>query len=574
MQTTQHARLTIAHEPPKGSNRFRLDYTTARGKAATAAPGDAQLAPELQRAPPGTYAVLLELDPHGAPRNIRLAAASPQPLPQPRPATRPATPPPAPPHPRDASSLRVDTIICIHTQQQVANLLPWLELGADRGWGLETPYAAKEGWAGNLQRALGAHVQAASLTIPADEETLPGKLRRRVLSLLQQGPAKGRVAFAWGGGQKPLSAGLWEAFVAWHSREPDAGHIAVYAEPHRGKLLVWTTPEHMEERPLGATPTFQQLAHAAGFEVRPTTSPGPDDLTAMRRLEEVFTASQELRRYAFERAAFLSQEGTTALSRAEEQEFIEQRFKNVLPAAEASRIAADELTRALGGAPITLDPARLDWLAQRFIPQLRNAWLQVLQRGLAEEDIGLPTDPDALDLLQDVNPDGLEARPLALGLPGVTRLGPLFERILESRLRRWLHSRGAPVRELLFNVILQRPGAGQQTAELDVVLVTHSGRLLVIDAKTFKEDSATRNAQTRAVEQLGGSFAMRFIVIPAFQADLPYAGDWYPAPLLHLLNASAPPDAPRTDAARLVPFDETQTLEETLDRLCATPPAA
>ena len=55
--------------------------------------------------------------------------------------------------------------------------------------------------------------------------------------------------------------------------------------------------------------------------------------------------------------------------------------------------------------------------------------------------------------------------------------------------------------------------------EWDIAILLRTGKLIVLDCKTFVKDKKESRAQRFNVHAVGGSFAERYEVFPAFQED-------------------------------------------------------
>ena len=446
-------------------------------------------------------------------------------------------------------------IVCVSTAREITNLLPGLALGATRALSVCTEYAHEQRWAEHLAMASGWEVEPITLT--HTQEYAPGALAARVVEeVLGWRAPQAPVALLWGGGQKPHAVGMWRVFEALHAREPEAGHLALYLDPRRG-VLVWTSPVDVHTLPHTNLATLEQAVLVAGCEpLGPEHGKAPCAL--YRRDQEVRWPPEghedlgELyERFeqdaAFRKACLTSaSSGTLAVELLAEG--VEPRALWEFMMSAYKMTTLDQVHEVVRQAPMPAcrallhDEATLKAMNTSFAPWFRKRMHERL-----------------VSALKTVL--GAE-RPRVTLEGSYARFSSLFEALLAERVRRWACGAGAPlVEEIALNYHFRQHGHQEQEAELDVVIWTRSGKLIVLDAKTHKQDGATRRAQERSVSRLGGVLASRFAVVPAFGEDR--AQSWYPTSLNMLLARDE--ELPRRT---IVPFDETGALEDHLGRVC------
>ncbi len=560
-----------------GTPTFELPYVTARGRAAVTNPGRRQLAEALREAPPGRVEVEFELGVDGQPTEIR--PASPRVEAE---AVEPEDAAPASEALQEVEgALGVVGVVGVASSHQLPQVVLWREVGAGRGWMVEPPEARAGGWGGQLRRALGGSVPVESVPLSAEEAALPGSVRRRVVEALLRS-ARGPVAFAWGG-DHPAGAGVWEAFIAWWRRDPQGGHVAVRLDLAEERVLVWSSPTTVEARPLRVRPGFAQLVAARGFEENASAAPPPVDPEEVAVTERLFASRPEYRRFCFEWAGRLAAESVPGLSIDAHRLMVEESFQRTV----SLEVMGQLVEEGLRNAPASMGEEAGRWVVQGLGPWLRRALGTLLrQQSVEPSPVALPADPAVLHWLTRCNGGALEEATargsVNLGISGCDRFSLLFERLLEARVRRWAAAREAWLGGLAFNPTIRRPGSGQNLGEFDVALVTRLGRLVVLDAKTFDDDVATRRAQTQVVEQVGGAQARRCVVVPAFapevgRPDLSAPLDawglapWYPRKLAVLLARAADPRATAEERLLVLPYDASDALERGLDTLCGVP---
>jgi hypothetical protein len=483
-------------------------------------------------------------------------------------------------------------MVCISTNQEIANLLPALWCDASGVISMVTSYARGKGWPSNLERAL----EGMSLFV----EELDGEAEvspARVRELIEEAVRRYRVdeaqpvVFAWGGGQKPQGAGVWLAFVSLYAREPQAGHRAVYVEQNNKRLLRWDSPD---EAPVieGLEPTLalslERVLATSGLKVIDEASciklsPHRDELDpAWGEVYELYQRNQAFRELCFrygagdvEDADLLDELPKQALS-----DWLDAKFSATLSAAKLE----SRFSSFMVGWPKVMiaEHVRKPTYVKNMIVSVRKYIKDELKRADEPVTVEIPADEEVRAYLERVNGRPIEAREVRYGFllaPEVNRFSMLFEKMIAWRVASWL-DQGTSAR--VYDVRVNMKYTHQQDApdyaigELDVVVLTRSGVVVALDAKTFPKDfGKTQRAQEHSVSQVGGSFASRYVVFPMHSADLGKASaepvnqwgaqPWYPAALLAQISKVERREA---DAPRLVPFDEGRRFEEALAKVC------
>lgn len=151
-------------------------------------------------------------------------------------------------------------LICISTQQEIANLLPARLLSVDKVYALATEHARAQGWPQQLGRALERSQTPLEVIALSDEQARgPVALHRRVEALLEAKTTDDVITFAWAGGQKVQSVGLWLAYEALVAREPERAHAAIYVDAQRGVGMCWGQPDECEELSMQVELTLDEV---------------------------------------------------------------------------------------------------------------------------------------------------------------------------------------------------------------------------------------------------------------------------------------------------------------------------
>lgn len=472
-------------------------------------------------------------------------------------------------------------LICISTQQEIANLLPARLLSVDKVYALATEHARAQGWPQQLERALERSQTPLEVVALSDEQARgPVALRRRVEALLEAKAAGDVITFAWAGGQKVQSVGLWLAYEALVAREPDRAHAAVYVDAQRGVGMCWGQPDECEELSMQVELTLDEVLDVRALKrtlrgrgqlLWPGPTPWqPWQLEACR----LFAQSQEFRRLCFE-SATPAEEGSRELEQCLSVEGVRQSMERALELIPSAWVSEQDQLRK----PWSTLRARL---TQEVSDRLRRLIIEQLRRAPAELSLKVepPRSPQVRAYMASIQlgPISWRAGQYKIGQGEQARFSTLFELLLMERVQRWAMAYPELVAQVWANVEVCRHGHDEVLAEFDVVILDRVGRVVVLDAKSFKQDNQGARAQTYASQQLGGSFGQRYAVYPMFKEDigapttaLPShqwgAQPWYPKALTNQ-SAHWRDGTSQRAAMQLIPFDESDALERRLTALC------
>jgi hypothetical protein len=402
-------------------------------------------------------------------------------------------------------------LVCIATQQEVTNLIPALELEVREVLSFVTERASRERWAEHLGAALRTRA-VRKIPIPEPYEYSPGELAHLILEMLQTYRQREEpVCFAWAGGQKPQGVGVWQAFSMLSDREPGGGHKAAYMEQNRGELLIWDSP-HQSPTPelLKRSPSIHELLLCYGQQPRPDTEKATSTTlwpnpVLPTWLNNTYDLYQN--NQIFRRLCF---EHHTAATK-----------QNSL------KIPEDII--------------------------IMNYLVRVNQRSLPEY-----VAPIHLRLSEHVQPNKPQEFPF------------LFELLVQQRVVSWLHTRSQWISEARANVAFDSTGQyNESSGELDIALLTRSGKLIALDAKISTKSAGTmRRAQESSVRQSGGDFAKRLIVFPAHSQDIAQEPDWFPIDNINLAKSWL---HDKKSVQPLILFDDKELFEQGLDNACDIP---
>jgi CspA family cold shock protein len=508
---------------------------------------------------------------------------------------------------------RPEVLICISTRQQMANLLPIEEFNPKRVVALTTEYARRAGWNEWLDHACEPKVE--TLMLEADGDLEPAEICACAVERL--GRIEGPVVLAWAGGQKPMSTGLWLAFEDMY--ESGRAATAAYVDQNRGELLVWTSPRDMKRSDLTTRVSIPQAFTAAGvkisekqeyFQIWPPEENLPEGII---RATKLFQAEQDYRRLCFELAQAIGEdENEFGLSTAEETKVLKRAYganvnyediteklvellfrgednlqnqwlkelSNVRSGSDACARQGEEALRRVG-------ENRRNWLAGK-VAALRT-YIGYEFWKTSPPQVELPDNRTVMDLLEDSKDGELALDPVH----GRMRLAPpkgyfsatdhfptLFEYFVIQRVRMWAHNHADDLTHVLANAECEQSGRGQVMAEFDVVVLNRSGRMTVLDAKTYTQGNQRRRAQRMSAQQVGGAFTRRYEVYPMFDEDIGSPDrrqpkhkwgtkSWYPRELANqIAHWVADQEEYPSAAMNLIPFDGQGKFEDALSRLC------
>lgn len=475
-------------------------------------------------------------------------------------------------------------LICISTQQEVANLLPALAMKVDRVYTLATPHAEAQRWPEQLKSALAsAQIPLEVWAVDDRQASSPATLSALVLEHIHALLAKEDLTliFAWGGGQKPQSAGLWMAFS-----QLKGPHQAVYWDAHRGTCLTWcaddiTSPAHTTAQ---VNPSLKQLLAVNGLQLTPKHTaqrcwPDQDSTSWPQGLSEayvLFSQDEDFRRLCFEfyLGAAERADAPTTLEELIDLARLKDSFTQALQLIPDKWFKHDRLTTSWSDTH--------QFLTDSVVPRMRKLYIQAHKQQQQTAPVAPPqSEPTAayFTQLSEGKPLNWQAGRYPLARSPIERFPKLFEAMLTWRVAQWAEQNPTLVSQVWSNVEVCRIGDESVFAEFDVVIIDRVGRVIILDAKTGGQDNQGARAQSFAAQHLGGSFGKRFAVYPMYQSDIGEpsnatepktwgAKPWYPKPLLRQI-AHWRDDQSHREALQLLPFDETDTLEHRLNQLCA-----
>ena len=484
-------------------------------------------------------------------------------------------------------------LYCIATEQQITNLLPIVACQPQQVYVLVSEHARQHRWSDHLRLALktvAPQICCTDIPISPDTDHQPNRLAGLLLSHIDK-HASGQTALCWGGGLKIQSLGMWLAFERLN--EADRSLYAIITEPSRGRLMWW---QHPDEAPAAVAipqvPIQARLA-ACGFASKTPVlvlakngcvSPNPGFPDWLPEAYDLFCNDQTYRRYCFEWAARANTAKGSAtfadLDLKTTAELIETLWKVGLPVPETEKILKSKL-----GSVAALSKAIQPWKGPlKNLPGAIRKELKVTmtRRILAqfESTVPLPESSRAREFLQRANPGVNLCEPDTTALfpaPDKTRFSLLFELLVGYRAWRWMQAHPGRVTEACMNLECQHQFGKSIFAELDLTVLSASGLMLTIDAKSFIVEPAKQRAQQAGFRAVAGAISTFRFCFPMFGPDIGKPDrriprtdwqhqPWFPADLLHqIANYHADVDEKLTDALPLVPFDETDRFEQFLD---------
>jgi hypothetical protein len=365
--------------------------------------------------------------------------------------------------------------IGVTTAQNVANLLPVLQLGLGRYRAWSSPTALAQHWDAGLAEVLRGAGCSVSTTIDVPDGPVTDVVRGLVASVT----GEPRVCWLVGGGQKVHTLAMWQALERrW--RDGCVEDVGVYADPHRRLVVFRRGPDgevEEEDRALDAPRLTLQMVFGC---FRRALKDGRAPAVSDELRYDHYLRDGSLRAACFERTnpSFV----------------VEQRFATVAA-----------LVNGLPDEGLRPPDAVVEDLAR----QARHKW-KAWSEG---------TDPYRT-LARRAMKEGMNPKNWAtsLGWKPRDRFAGLFERLVQARVEERL--RGvARVAEVRRNVVCSAPESpGTTEAEHDVLVAFRDGTVLSLDAKTFEVTAKDLRARQRALEAGAGSFA-RFVPVLSLHAD-------------------------------------------------------
>ncbi len=465
---------------------------------------------------------------------------------------------------------RLTHFVCLSTQQQITNLLPALAVGATHVLVLSTSFTAAKGLDERLRTALGARVKVTFQRVPDAIERRPSELPPWLDAVVAtwRGPSAVPVGVCWAGGQKPLAIGLFIFFKALAAREPDVGHVALYAEQHKGVMLVST---HNADAEVELAPKFTLDALLASHGIvrgpsrnlrRVGLGDPFSDLPWLSDAACLFD-SQSFRALCFQTGASRSETSANGLTLQERHALITAAFRAVDPDAfQASLVASGPWRQGIGEAASLLADGlgarqRLsDRIGNHLVPTVLSQFRKAVLQVRPDQGVPVPDDERVRAWLSRI--DGVSEWPGGRKEPCVApdhRFPQFFEMVLAWRFHRWAMRHPHLVAEAYANFDVARLNTPDRVeTEFDIIFATPRGKVIVLDAKSFDEKPGGQRAQESSVREVGGEFATRISVFPAYRADLD--APWFPPGL-----------RARYGARDALAYDETPALEDWLQNV-------
>jgi len=151
--------------------------------------------------------------------------------------------------------------ICISTRNQTINLIPALQMGAEKVYILSSEEAGKQHWTANLKLVCSRkNLPVEIIPISPEEEISPDKMAEAVLPKL-----KG-IEFYWniGGGKKSMTLGLIRAYQKCARKGSSRNHL-IYTENKPYELVIYEGMAYVEKIPMDHFLTIEDILNLYGY---------------------------------------------------------------------------------------------------------------------------------------------------------------------------------------------------------------------------------------------------------------------------------------------------------------------
>jgi hypothetical protein len=372
------------------------------------------------------------------------------------------------------------TMVGVTTEQNTTNLVPALQFGVERFLALDSDQASGGGWGSGMEKVLsGRKVSHARVSLEAGDGSITS-IHEAIVKAITGHPGP----FLWnlGGGHKLHQIALWNVFL----NRKATGDLAVYADGASGVTR------------------FIALAPDGGLEEQTLQTDAPISI------EEVVTC--------FNRGIKKS----AALPAPEKAEY--QRFQsdsawrlNWFRRFQTSPMGmTPELNLADWNRKLDLVQSKIIDSADRKVP----AQSLTRARSVAKKALSLDVWSEALGL-------GPQPAPVKTAFGDLKKLATYFELLVIDRVAELVQGHPKIIQGLANAVI--RDAQGNESAEHDVLLLTRSGTLRSLDAKTFDVEQKDLNSRLLQLSTTAGRFSRFVAVFPYFIGD--FASGAVPAAL-------------------------------------------
>lgn len=415
-------------------------------------------------------------------------------------------------------------MVMLATEQQIANYLVYKHYQPRRIVCLCTDLAIRQDWCCGFER-LGIDVTQVRIPQTLDVATLSAVFEKILREHLEK--HIGNTIWAWAGAQKPHATALYLTARSYAAKAPERHHI-VYAEGNTQRFIIDGDPAPVLPN---LALSFQEIMNVHGLRVKLKDEWEPDD--EYEEKLDAFVADQSVREELWQEPELVSrlrelvsqdhiELSTVAglFTEAPGKSFLSdfsRKFEELLRSDnKQNKTTANAFSKALQGAAKEAPISSLDAGTDGFSEALQEATKHRFVRDL---------------FLRTAQKLGVRLRKKVDSGVVRTRLQPSkeFERIAQTRLRRWEKGKGkGKLACLEFGIEVEginldgnyASERSKGPAEFDCLMLTPAGQIIFVDFKSAGHSSRYRHQHT-SVRVAGGRYAELYYLYPWIVDDLP-----------------------------------------------------
>lgn len=151
--------------------------------------------------------------------------------------------------------------ICISTRNQTINLIPALQMGAEKVYILSSEEAGKQHWTANLKLVCDRkNLPLDIIRVSPEEEVSPDKMAEAVLPRLKETELYWNI----GGGKKSMTLGLIRAYQERARKSSSKNHL-IYTENNPYEIVIYDGMAYVEKIPMAHFLTIEDILNLYGY---------------------------------------------------------------------------------------------------------------------------------------------------------------------------------------------------------------------------------------------------------------------------------------------------------------------
>lgn len=396
-------------------------------------------------------------------------------------------------------------MIGISTEQNTVNLIPAIQLKIDKFLIIETSLAKKKNWSQGLIEVLeNRNIKFELIELNKEEDSRIDYISKTLYEKFLN--SNDEIIWNLGGGQKTQQIAIWQTFTKLN-REKDS---VCYSNPANKKIEKWSLKDSeliYTDENMYVNISAEEIFKVYGQKVKNIGDKFYEKnqrLNLNHKVNDLFKY-QEFREYFFSMTGVKQEEKKSHLYTVEELKDILYKLKKDISLKEKLKeISSKNTNNNVEQYTLSIKNHILDFISEIFDLEIQNK---------KNKEIVIKN-PDFLKLLKDfkyynnnlvLNYDLINL--ITLKKPQTP--ANYFEEILVKRTKKILESYDEK------SFVFQAYANFESTSgEYDILLVTHWGTLIALDAKTFDVDKKDSDARLYNLILSGGKYVNWIPVIP------------------------------------------------------------